>query len=230
MDEYSRIRINRNEELVIFYDSEPMNPRTEWDGHIGKMACWHSNYKLGDEGAIPYGAEPDNFIAVLGGFNEDYHWSENTYRREFAKATKKAEREFTILPLYLYDHSGITMSTSSFSVRWDSGQVGWIYANNKEARKELGLKDGAKNWRKHIEAYLRAEVREYDCYLTGDVYGYVMEKNGEEIDSCWGFLGDNFLENGLLNNALSSKRTMYRIAREIGGKTGRSAPKKRKRA
>ena len=34
-----------------------------------------------------------------------------------------------ILPLYLYDHSGITMNTCGFSCPWDSGQVGWIYAS-----------------------------------------------------------------------------------------------------
>ena len=34
-----------------------------------------------------------------------------------------------ILPLYLYDHSGITMNTCGFSCPWDSGQVGWIYAD-----------------------------------------------------------------------------------------------------
>ena len=30
----------------------------------------------------------------------------------------------------------------------------------------------------------------YDCYLRGECYGFIIEKNGEEIDSCWGFLGD----------------------------------------
>ena len=32
-----------------------------------------------------------------------------------------------ILPLYLYDHSGLTMSTNDFGDRWDSGCVGFIY-------------------------------------------------------------------------------------------------------
>ena len=31
---------------------------------------------------------------------------------------------FVFLPLYLFDHSGITMNTSGFSCPWDSGQVG----------------------------------------------------------------------------------------------------------
>ncbi len=43
-----------------------------------------------------------------------------------------------ILPLYLYDHGGITMSTGPFSCRWDSGQVGWIYAEKKKFIEETG--------------------------------------------------------------------------------------------
>ena len=46
--------------------------------------------------------------------------------------------KYVILPLYLYDHSGITMSTSVFSCPWDSGQVGWIYAEKKKLIEETG--------------------------------------------------------------------------------------------
>lgn len=35
-----------------------------------------------------------------------------------------------------------------------------------------------------------AEVETYDQYLTGDVYGYVIEsEDGTVDDSCWGFFG-----------------------------------------
>ena len=42
----------------------------------------------------------------------------------------------------LYDHSGLAMSTESFSGRaphaeWDSGQVGWIYVSKEDALKEF---------------------------------------------------------------------------------------------
>ena len=51
------------------------------------------------------------------------------------KALKElAERKNVVLPLYLYDHSGITMScdlTYPYNDRWDSGQVGWIYASHQ---------------------------------------------------------------------------------------------------
>ena len=41
------------------------------------------------------------------------------------------------LPLYLYDHSGITMSTGSFCDSWDSGQVGFISVNERLPEREL---------------------------------------------------------------------------------------------
>ena len=43
-----------------------------------------------------------------------------------------------LLPLYLYDHSGITMNTGGFSCPWDSGQVGWIFADGNAIRREYG--------------------------------------------------------------------------------------------
>ena len=51
------------------------------------------------------------------------------------------EENYVILPLYLYDHGGITMRTSSFSDPWDSGQVGWIYASKQEFRNEMGYSE-----------------------------------------------------------------------------------------
>ena len=90
-----------------------------------------------------------------------------------------------ILPLYLYDHSGITMNTAGFSCPWDSGQVGWIYATHEDVRKEYGSLDLDR-----AESLLKSEVESYDHYLTGQCYGFKLYKGENEIDSCWGFLGD----------------------------------------
>jgi hypothetical protein len=86
-----------------------------------------------------------------------------------------------ILPLYLYDHSGITISTSPFSCPWDSGQVGIIWVKKGTE----GMSD------EELTAALESEVETYDDYLTGNCWGYSIEdSSGEILDSCWGYLGD----------------------------------------
>ncbi|MCV6547618.1 MAG: ParB N-terminal domain-containing protein [Cohaesibacter sp.] len=102
----------------------------------------------------------------------------------------RAERKAVILPLFLYDHSGLAMNTTGFHCPWDSGQVGFIYATLEEIRKEYDVKRVSAQLRAKVEDVLRNEVATYHEYLSGNIYGYVIEQEGEEIDACWGFLGD----------------------------------------
>lgn len=97
-----------------------------------------------------------------------------------------------ILPLNLYDHSGISMSVSSFMGRahhaeWDSGQVGWIVATPEAIQKEYG--DLSPESYTKAKTLLEGEVETYDLYLQGQCYGFRLYENGEETDSCWGMLG-----------------------------------------
>jgi len=154
--------------LKIVRDPDPESPR-EWD-NLGTMVCWHDRYKLGDE-------QPKG--------------SPQGWREELTEPV-------IILPLYLYDHSGITMSTGAFSCPWDSGQVGYIYITLEDVRKEYKVKRVSPQLRKRVEGYLRNEVETYDMYLRGDVWGYQTEELcgecGQEkdvVDSCWGFFGDD---------------------------------------
>lgn len=97
------------------------------------------------------------------------------------------------LPLYLYDHGGITMSTSPFSCPWDSGQVGVIYCTKEKAIKEWGKKRFTKKVEERAIKYLVGEVEEYDAYISGEVYGYIVkDEDGIEIDSCWGYYGKKY--------------------------------------
>jgi len=165
----------------ICYDDDPMNPR-EWD-NLGTMVCWSRRYKLGD--------------------THDFKDPE-----EFEKWWKENGGDGVILPLYLYDHGGITMNTTGFSCRWDSGQVGWIYVTAERIRKELccsrnqtaaGRIGITPAIREAVTLSLVSEVEEYDNYITGNCFGFVLkDKDGNIIDSCWGFLG-SIKENGILD-------------------------------
>lgn len=127
-----------------------------------------------------------------------------------------------ILPVYMYEHSGIALNTTGFSCPWDSGQVGWIYATYERIGKEYGIVND--NTITKAKKTLKAEVEIYSHYLNGDVYGFIYEKFDTEAleaylkenelefdevnasklnefvineDSCWGFYGWDFKENGL---------------------------------
>jgi hypothetical protein len=118
------------------------------------------------------------------------------------------ENDFIILPLFLYDHSGITINTTGFSCQWDSGQVGYCYVSPKTIEKEYGAVT-AEN-KETAKKVALGEVETYDQYLTGDVYGFVLEEKYicascgkveyNEIESCWGFFGDDCEKNGIKDN------------------------------
>lgn len=78
----------------IVEDECSLNPRKDWD-NLGHMVCWHSRYDLGDE---------HNYYSI------------EEFREQLLQWDKNQEVEF--LPLYLFDHSDITISTSGFCDPW----------------------------------------------------------------------------------------------------------------
>ena len=182
--------------LKIVPDPEPVNPRTEWH-NAATMACWHRRYRLGD--TIGPTALADAIRAC-----RDYRdtWerfdcandgSLDLFDPGDISAVLPKCRDIIRLPLYLYDHSGITISTGRFACPWDSGQVGYVFMTKAQVLAELG-KPGATRLsprlRDRATALMRAEVANYDRYLTGDVWGYIVEDDdGAQIDSCWGIFG-----------------------------------------
>jgi hypothetical protein len=171
--------------IKIEIDSDPMNPRTEFDNAC-KMACFHKRYNLGDK--------------------HDYNHDDYNNWDEMEKAIKRNEDVALIEPLYMYDHSGITISTSSFSCRWDSGQIGFVYITKQSVRECYGIKRITKKYLEKAQSLLDGEVKTYDNYLTGSVYGYNVVKvdedgDEEDIDSCWGFFGYDHEKSGLLDYA-----------------------------
>lgn len=100
--------------------------------------------------------------------------------------------DLVVLPIFLYDHSGLTMNTSGFSCQWDSGQVGYIWTTYKKAMEAMRHPEGTKKeLRERIIEDLQDEVSMYDKYLQNDCYGYIMERYQDsewtEVDSCWGY-------------------------------------------
>ncbi|WP_424988696.1 hypothetical protein [Microbulbifer sp. S227A] len=168
--------------IKIYYDPDAESPR-EWS-NLGTLICWHRRYRLGDRHQFD---SPEAFLSDLAGVSAQSDLSMDQLR-------DRAERKAVILPVFLYDHSGLAMNTIGFHCPWDSGQVGYIYVTLEAVRQEFGLKRVTKALREKAADILRGEIVSYDAYLGGRVYGYVIEQDGEEIDACWGFVGDYELD------------------------------------
>lgn len=167
--------------IRIYADPDPWNPRTDGD-NLTHLACWHRRADLGDETI-----------------------SHMTAKEIIKRARNSGDRVLAILPLWLYDHSGMTMRAGSnrpgypFTCQWDAGQVGWGYVLQSQAEKmgcvgprfdqlTPGVMTEVGTWDKAaLEDAIRGDVSTYDDYLTGSVYGFVIEGlDGDEIDSLWG--------------------------------------------
>lgn len=170
--------------LSIYADENPESPRS-WD-NLGIMVCSHKRYDLGDKNTVPWDSLND--------------WD------EVKQYLIKEEGAVVILPLYMLDHSGITVATHPFGGTygyWDSGQIGFIYTTEKKL-KEYGVTE------EQAAQNLQAEVKTYDQYVTGDVYYYTVTKTStcphcketktEVVDSCGGFFGSDIEENGIIDH------------------------------
>ena len=162
--------IYKGKTILVDQDTDATSPRDpEYQDNVGKMICWHRRYNLGDK--------------------HDFKGTADlTEREQFREWWEENGKGGVLLPLYLYDHSGITMSTGPFSCPWDSGQVGYIYCTAADVEREWGkYPDSEKTPLQRADAYLKAEVKEYDTYLRGEIYCF--EVVGEDASSC-GYYGE----------------------------------------
>jgi len=134
-----------------------------------------------------YNPRQDDNFGTLYAPHRDYILSDKNVTEGPSKTDVK-------LPVYLYDHSGISISTEHvypYNDRWDAGHVGWIYVTREKIKREYGEITS-----KTISLALnvmKSEIETFDAYLRGECYGYIIYNpdNVEEEDSCWGYYSDD---------------------------------------
>ena len=216
--------------VKIIHDDNERDSSREWD-NLGTMATWHRRYRLGDE--QPKCTPIEHMVDLISEYNPKIHdiieYYEGAYfnrvTRDMEFGSKEIQQEiaeidriindriqtefdkyFISLPVYMYEHSGITISTGGFSCPWDSGQLGFIYVSKEKVRKEYGWKNITKQRYDKIVTYLSGEIKTYDQYLTGDVWAFQIGNYNEYgefncIDSCYGFYGREYAVEGAVNVA-----------------------------
>lgn len=189
--------------LTVQPDDFFPNPRRE-DENFGTMICFHRRYDLGDEHEYKDSDEliKDLYINAAGGGERGEKKYEDLMEKfdvwpmtsQQIQSMNQAlmsqiEKSFVVLPVYLLDHSGLTMSTTDFNDRWDSGQVGIIFVSFDKIREEMEVSRITPSIKEKAEQMLRDEVELYDAYLRGECYCYELYEDGELEHSCGGFTG-----------------------------------------
>jgi len=152
---------------VLIDDSGTDSPR-DWD-NLGHMVCFHRRGNYGDKHEFDTPADLDEFFK---------------------------QHKVVRLPIYMYDHSGVALSTGRgypFDDPWDAGQLGYIYATYEEIRKEYSVTYVTRSITQKVEKVLKCEVEVYSRYLNGEVYGWMVstiDEPDEQLDSVWGYYDD----------------------------------------
>jgi hypothetical protein len=192
MDQPIQVYEKGSKRLEIFYDDSPQDPREfAQDNDAEKMVCFHDHYTLGDK----------------------HNFSD---RQELSEYLDDVQKQGGIVyPLSLYDHSGLRLFIGQQS-GWDCGQVGYIYFTVEAMKKNFQAKRITAKVREQACDLLKAVVKEYDQYLSGEVYGFRLtdlheEENDvpEELESCWGFYGDEGIQHILSETGFVQKDAVH---------------------
>ena len=175
------IKLDNGDVIEIFQDEINESPR-EWD-NLGHIINFHDRYNLGDENTSKSKMEremtPDDaseYITIEG-------W------QDVERYLIEQRGAINVLPLMVYEHSGITMYVGTTGDRWDSSRIGYIYTT-KELIERQGVDEA------NVDSILRREVETMDKYLRGEVYEYQIvryvkcdhgDTHREFLDGCGGY-------------------------------------------
>lgn len=156
---------------VVQYDPDPMSPR-EWDNTT--IFTGLDRY-LPDEAGL---ARSGDFVADV---------------------VAKYGDNVLLVPIYVYDHSGVSYSTgdpirpgepvpsgAEHGDRWDTSMAGFAIITEDNVRKMHGAAD-AKAWEQSVKN-ADGEVADYGRYVNGEVYRFTeYDLDGQWSDSVGGF-------------------------------------------
>lgn len=175
--------LSNNNILNIYYSENHDNPQQEWD-NLGHCEFFHRSYNFGNV---------NEFSSVHDA-------------RNYANS-----KDVISLPVYMYEHSGIIIQTNPFGDSWDSGLLGYIWVSKENVRTGYHVKRISNKLKEKVLSILISEIKLLNQYVSGEIYCFdIVDSEDNNIDSCSGFYGDNFKENGLFDHALDNNITVVK--------------------
>lgn len=178
------------------------HPRKDFD-NVATLVAWHDRYNLADDDDLPgfgqwladlwqefcpnaYGETPirgvtsemRTWIAGNPGYCYDdlYDDCYGEDRDAMAEVMARIMPYMAVfMPVYLLDHSGLSLSTSRFACPWDTSMIGYVYVTKDKALYESGHKRFCRATREFAERHAETEIAIYsaalengDCPMTAE--------------------------------------------------------------
>jgi hypothetical protein len=177
-------------------DDDPMSPR-EWDDEELFLVNYHRDFDVRNDKVIT--EEDVRALYLRPRINEIINsgmargkWLTQEELDEIKEGMRDIPQEenYWFFPLSCYSHSGVSLSLSSHfacdSGGWDTSHVGVVLVGKEFFPTEERAREAAEGL-----------VNEWNEYLSGDVYGVVVETFDKERhpvneDSCWGYYGQEY--------------------------------------
>ena len=179
--------VNGDYKLVIAYDELAGSPREENCNQLRFVASGKYSF-YNDEAITP---------------------------EELVKCNK--HKDYLLFPVYCYEHGGVAFNLTGFHCPWDSGQIGFMYANKWRIYNEYDVNRISPKLKDKLRKNAEAELQELEDYVNGRTYLYELYKDEEEIGSCSGFLGDDHEKNGLFEHVLEWRDVQFSTEHMVWG-------------
>ena len=190
---------SENRTIEVYTDLSGDSDPREWDC-LGTIVGWDRDVKLSEKQIKEqYQVE----LVLLDILNDALHLSYEQYMNVMEHATAEVlmnaiqkHTKAVVLPIYVYNHSGISVSTSSRQYSlfdrdgWDWGLSGIIYATESKIKKEYGGDKVTDEMRTKAIDVLKGEIKTLDMYFCNEVYWYSIKEGDEVVASCGGIYAE----------------------------------------
>ena len=192
-----------NRTIEVYTDTSGDSDPREWDC-LGTIVGWDRDVKLGEKQIREqYQVE----LVLLDILNDAMNLSDEQYDNVMEYATAEVlmnaiqkHTKAVVLPIYLYNHSGISISTISNKYRmfdgagWDWGISGIIYAMESTIKKEYGGDKVTDEMRTKAIEVLNGEIKTLNMYFQDEVYWFSIKEDDLMVDSCGGIFAEDLEE------------------------------------
>lgn len=154
--------------IKIYPDYYYQETPNDWGDDEMFLVAFHRDFTVDRKG---FDLETVRAVANGGKYEDG---SKNEYALDIL-------HDYHVFGLEAYIHSGVSLSLSYEGNypdrRWDVSQLGMVFVSKKQTR-----------FKKKAREYALGLLKTWNAVLEGSVYGFVVEKDGDTVDSCCGFI------------------------------------------